>query len=239
MSWEAFFVGEAGDTAGSGDYPEINEDATGVVFTTADGDSPQHLRATAIRVYDLDKPGKLKKRAWVEDVTIDCTITAQRFAFSCVKYDKGGGWYGGGAAILLDAASKIRAAVRRRGKCLVGHIPFSTVMQVGYMSQRRLLFSSEQVRFIVCENIEGTDFRIMVDFQLQKGLSAQFVAHDLAQRIAALRLAQHPALDATAREELETVARDGITKAPNADEFTNCRIPRPIRLREAYSDYAG
>ena len=81
----------------------------------------------------------------VRKVRIDFFITDARLAVACSKYDKGGGWVGGAAAmIVFNAVSKARAAIRSHGKMLAGQVRYpwlrwvASTPKTGFTSDERL-----------------------------------------------------------------------------------------------------
>ena len=86
-------------------------------------------------------------------VRICVYITDARVAFACSKYDKGGGWIGTpGAMLVMNVASKSLAAVRRRGKMMVGQVRYPWIANVGSTGQQgigseeRLVFDGKSDR---------------------------------------------------------------------------------------------
>lgn len=86
-------------------------------------------------------PGTPTQIGAFDRVTASLTITEGRLAVACSKYDKGStyvGWGGIGLLVAVGATSvsKARAAGRRRGKMLVGHVRYDWLKLIevkGYM----------------------------------------------------------------------------------------------------------
>ena len=98
-----------------------------VLLESHDGNNIQTLTARAVR---LDRNGSTVFRC--TNVRISLFITDARVALACSKYDKGGGWIGSPTAMLmLNAASKGLAAVRRHGKMMVGQARYPWIKAVG------------------------------------------------------------------------------------------------------------
>ncbi len=116
-------------------YPTVGDQQSPVTLEEWDGEI-QRLAGSALRVSEI-VAGRLKTVVRVKDVKLDLLITDSRFAIACSKYEKGGGWWGvGGGGVLFAVAangvSKVRAAHRRRGKMLLGHVryPWSAVRRL-------------------------------------------------------------------------------------------------------------
>lgn len=218
-SWAAFVIGEAGEGEPGSIYPVINDEADGVVPEPEDGSNVATFAATSVTKYLVGATAN-HKDAFVTDVKITCSITDSRFYFACPKYDKGGGWYGGGAAVALNLGSKAIAAVRRRGKCLVGQIRYSNMAQVGYLSKPRRFAPTEALTLYVPERGTEKPFFTKVQFVLAKGESARDMANDIARRTARYRLAQADYESDEERAVLELIVTAGIPHSDKPDEFS-------------------
>jgi len=233
VAWAGFFVGEAGESSGSLKYPQVNDDASGAMLTPEDGD--QHIRfgASGIILHDF-KNDRLKRRAWAEKIDVECTLTAQRLVFSCAEYDKGGGWIiDGGTAMVLNAASKIAAAVRRHGKCMVGHVPFDNLMSIGFLSKRGLVGTAESLRLFVCELEGGVQHNMALDLTLTKGSSSEQLANQIARTVAAFRILRYPTMTDELRSTLQSIAENGITRPKNSDGYTRLNLSGACALGES------
>src|ERR1700726_1217422 len=84
-------------------YPSVTEGGT-VALEQWDGE-PLRITGSGLSVEEL-VAGGWKTRMRLKDVKLEILITDSRFAVSCRKFDKGGGWWGigaGGAAFALAA----------------------------------------------------------------------------------------------------------------------------------------
>lgn len=164
-----------------------------------DGTSIRQLPAREIAVRPGDSPTPILR---ADDVRARVYVTDSRVAVACTKYDTGGGWIGGPIALTLNVASGVRAARRRRGKMLVGHVRYPWLRGV-YASGARKGRGSELLRLVV----EGDSGTLHLDLALPRGAGATAVAADVIRRAARFRL--HYDEDATddQRAELETLAR--------------------------------
>jgi len=167
-----------------------------------DGRNVMKVVATGVRVLEI-RAGDLKTLAQFREVKIDVYITDGRLALACEKYDKGGGWVGfGGAGLLVavtaNAVSKARAASRRRGRILVGHIRYPWLKSVGASSKSGWA-SSEAIRLGYSEKGSGATVHKLLELTLPKNIDAALVAQEIVHRAAAYRLAYYPSMTAEQR----------------------------------------
>ena len=104
--------------------------------------------------------------------------------------------------IALNVASKARAAFRRRGKMLVGHVRYQWVEAVGG-SRKMGFLDSEMLRLLV--TTESGHGRVL-DITLPNNVDSMAIASGIARRVACLRLASVVAGE-TERAELEQLAK--------------------------------
>ncbi|GAA4035391.1 hypothetical protein GCM10023063_19830 [Arthrobacter methylotrophus] len=185
-------------------YPSITEDLN-LVWDGLDGDiiGPIHASAASVHLYDNNR-SQFRKIASVEDVRIDCYVTESRFAMICEKYDKGGGWIGGGAALVLNAGSKILAANRRRGKALTGHLRYAWLRQILFQRKEGFL-GMEALRFVY--QSEGA--QMYLQLTLDKTTDSAALAHELMERTVAYRKADTDPFDSEEAEAFERLLAAG------------------------------
>jgi hypothetical protein len=165
-----------------------------VVFEPRDGDSIRSFTAKAIE-FKVGERTMLR----VRKVRIDVFVTDARIAVACSKYDKGGGWVGGATAmIVFNTVSKARAAVRSRGRMLVGQVRYPWLRWVA--SAPKTGFSSEEVVALHCAAEDGTTMTLRLT--LPKNIEASRVAAEVADRAARYRLSSEE-FDAEARADVE------------------------------------
>ena len=129
--------------------PVPGPQANAIVLEARDGQNIQTLTA---RSAELTHNGRTVFR--VRDVRIDVYITDTRVALACSKYDKGGGWIGSPTGmILLNTVSKTRAALRRRGKMMVGQVRYPWVQRVGSTAASR--HAERRASCVRCETSQG------------------------------------------------------------------------------------
>lgn len=170
--------------------PRIVDKAGTVAWDPTEGD-PKSFRATGLTVYrgSPNSDGRLLK---VDDVSINVYITSARLVAVCRKFDKGGGWFGGVAAmVVFNAVSKARAAIRSHGKFLVGQMRWPWLSDVGYTEKTGWL-SDNQLRVVAMDERGAW---IFADFKLPKDVNARAVAERILASAAAAREAEEvPAL---------------------------------------------
>ncbi|OOP59412.1 hypothetical protein BMF89_20465 [Arthrobacter sp. SRS-W-1-2016] len=185
-------------------YPSLSEDLK-LVWDELDGDiiGPIHASAASVHLFDSNRK-QFRKVAAVEDVRIDCYITESRFAMICEKYDKGGGWIGGRAAVVLNAGSKILAANRRRGKALTGHLRYAWLSQI--LFQRKEGFRGMEALRLVYKS-EGA--KMYLQLTLDKSTDSAGVAHELMTRTVAYRKADTDEFESEEAEAFELLLSKG------------------------------
>ena len=189
-----------------------------ILMEDRDGADVQRLTASAV---ECRVGGKSVVKA--RKVKIDLFLTDARFALACSKYDKGGGWVGGaGMMITANAISKARAAIRSRGKMLVGQVRYPWIQTVG--SSPKDGWASEE-KLIFHETTKGGATTLTLT--LPKNVDSSLLAAEITRRVARYRLAQEQ-LDASTREQLERLAQaqpsDAVASGGKERYFT---IPSP------------
>lgn len=177
-----------------------------VVVEPRDGDRIQQLTC---RDVEAKIAGAKKPFFKAPEIRCQVLVTDARIAFACSKYDKGGGWFGGPAAIALNAGSKVLAARRRRGRMMVGHVRYPWLSAV-YARNRGGVLGSEMLRLAVRSPLEeGT---LLIDLELPKDVDAIAVATEVIRRAASFRLRCEPELTVEERDELAELAQlEGLT----------------------------
>jgi hypothetical protein len=199
-----------------------------VAMDRYDGPNVMNVVATAVRVLEVCD-GNLKTLAKLREVKIDIYITDGRLALACEKYDKGGGWVGfGGAGVLVavtaNAVSKARAASRRRGKVLVGHIRYPWLKSVGASSKSGFA-STEAIRLEYSEKRSTATVRRMIELTLPKNIDATLVAQEIAKRAAAYRLAYYADMSAEERAKFASLSQAPPKLQPSPKKFAFLQMP--------------
>lgn len=210
--------------------PVPGPEANTILLEDRDGKDIQRLTATAV---DFNAAGRTAFRD--QRVSIDVLITDARVAIACSRYDKGDGWFffGGGSAMALEAlftgVSKARAAVRSRGKMLVGQVRYPWIQRVGGSSNTVRTRDEE----LILETSAGTGGAMRTTLTLSKGLRAEEAVSEIVRRAARYRLASED-LAADASRWLATLAAatpDGASAA-DARGLRFFRFPDPKRVNE-------
>jgi hypothetical protein len=122
------------------------------------------------------------------EIEVSIYPTDSRVAFLCKKYDRGGGWSGGGligltVAVTANAVSKARAKKRSKGKVMVGHIRYEWLAKIGFMHKTFLLSN--------CVSLMYTDTDRVIwnlDLNLPKKINPETMANLIAQKSARYKL---------------------------------------------------
>jgi hypothetical protein len=162
-------------------FPVPGAEKNTVVFEPRDGDSIEALTAKLLEFKVGDRT-----RLRVRKVRVDLFITDARFVVACSKYDKGGGWVGGATTmVVFNTVSKARAALRSRGKMLVGQVRYPWLEWV--VGVPKTGFTSEETLVLRCTAENGTP--MVLKLGLPKNIASARVAAEIADRAARYRLA--------------------------------------------------
>ena len=129
-----------------------------------------------------------KKVAAADDIRVEVWITDARVALACSTYDKGGTWYGGVTALALTAGERAVAAVRRRGKMLVGQVRYPWISRVG--STAKFGWLTDERVILRFKDPDGDVWELYLT--LPKRSDAAELAAEVARRAAAYRLSSDP-----------------------------------------------
>ena len=162
--------------------------------------------------YKSENDQSFTQMAHSTDIRLETYVTDSRVIFRCEKYDKGGGWYGGPSALILNTGSKIMAAHRRKGKIMVGHVRYEWLNAV--MFQHKLNWTlAESIKLLYSDNQRNT---WVVELYFKKGIDAEFLANNILHRAAKYRLEMKDEKGAKEIEFFTHNAQSGAI-APAAD----------------------
>ncbi|MFC9352893.1 hypothetical protein [Arthrobacter sp. NPDC057013] len=201
-------------------YPSINRNLR-LAWDDLDGDiiGPIHASSAEVHIYEPGS-GRFRKAAGVDDVRIDCYVTDSRFAMVCANYDKGGGWVGGGAALVLNAGSKLLAAGRSRGKALAGHLRYPWLDSILFQPRYGVL-TAETLRLAF--NSEGA--AMYLQLTLDKSTDTAALAHDLMKRTVAYRQADTHPLDDEEVDAFNALLQAGPAPLPEKGTMAAYKLP--------------
>jgi hypothetical protein len=216
-------------------YPVLSDEAAAypVELTHADG-----TKVGSLPVSELSVSQGGSRVTTLRDIAATVMITDCRVIVFCAKYDKGGGWFGLGAggiatAAVLNTVSKARAARRRRGKLLVGHIRYPWLRAVG-AGRKTGWLSDERLRLTVCHKAGGAASRpLALDITLPKRANAALAAQDIAWRAAKFHLA-HTEIDPTNRDVYERLVNSPPVVEPGISGWREPQELGFIQIPESY-----
>jgi hypothetical protein len=187
------------------------------------------LRAEGLSVYEQVAGGS-RQLLKLPDVEVDVTVTNARVALTCVKYDKGGGFVGlgaGGLAVsaVANGVSRARAAHRRSGKALVGHVRYPWLRIVGF-SPRRGWGTKDELRLgVSVRGADGGTRPLFVDLTMPARTDVAGCAQQVVRAAARHRLEHWRVDTAQERETLEGLLLSQPLPAPPADRFALYTLP--------------
>ena len=192
MPFNIIGVVEHGSETG-GLYPIPATESNTIQPEALDGSSVRRLIATDLLLLEIVDQGERRIRARLNKIRADVVVTDARVAIACSKYDKGGGWHGTSiiGVPVANAASKIRAASRRRGKTLVGHTRYSWLKAVGYQPASASATNDEMIRLEVATKEGSSVRRLFLDLYLPRNVDSASAAQEIVHRTARFRLTHH------------------------------------------------
>lgn len=226
MTWQFLNIRTVDETD-AGLYPVVGPDLR--VRPLPDEAKPETVVARGVEVYELNGDAR-ERLVGLRNIRAEIQVTDQRVLFACAKFDKGGGWWGFGGfglffALTANAVSKARAAHRRHGKMLVGHVRYQWLAQVGFMPKGGF-GSDEQIRLVV-KTKDGTHLRtLLIDFLLPRDVSSRALATRIAQRAAGFDLDQTSIADPDERAAMESIRAGAQVAKPEPKKFAMITLPR-------------
>jgi hypothetical protein len=201
-------------------YPSITAELV-LITDSLDGEviGPINASGASVARFDTGR-GKMKTIASVSDVKIEVYITEARVMLICKKYDKGGGWVGGGASLVLNAGSKILAANRRRGKALTAHVRYPWVVRI--LFQPKQGFGGQEALRLVFTS-EGT--QMYLQLYLDKSTDSAALAHAILERTVAYRRADTDPHEPAEAEAFTALLKAGRVPAPAKGSMAGYAMP--------------
>jgi hypothetical protein len=212
MAWEFFTIVDA-QHDNPALYPVLGAQGAQlpVELDDQDGTNPLSLTSSQITLTRSTR-GNFAKPDTFSDLKFNVVITDARVIVYCEKWSKGGGWTGlglGGVAIALtaNAVSKARAAARRRGRLLVGHVRYPWLGAVGGHPKVDWK-TNEYLRLFVMTHAKPPDgpAGLSIELKLPKEVDSLEVAAEIARRSARWRL-DHTEVKPEHREAIEALTQ--------------------------------
>lgn len=208
-------------------YPDVTtqDNPQPVSLESADGTAITRVRAHRIAVYH-DTGSALLPLIAPTDLELEVIITDTRVIVASRKFDQGHTWGGlGGAAVVaagvLTVISKTRAAHRRRGKTLAGHIryPWIDTIAVNQRTNRR---NGQPILHILITDNHGR--RLVLELVFPPLTTVAELAHHLTHRAVSHRLTTHGLLTPDERANLEHALQAGPLD-PQGNPFRSLNLP--------------
>jgi hypothetical protein len=226
LSYNILAVRGTGEPDDSRLYPVPGEAPDTVEPISEDQEPLRPLTATELVVSEIAAGGRRRQIIRVSKMRAKVIVTEARVVVACSKYEKGGGWtaFSLGAIPVTMAAntvSKVRAARRRQGKMLVGHVRYVQLASVGFKPPSGLK-QRDTLRLGTFDHT-AEDFRgLTLDITLAGG---QQSASELAQLIAHWAVDHEmengkEQMDGERRELLEAIRKSGPL-VPQAKKFSS------------------
>ncbi len=200
-----------------------------VGLTPADG-RPRMFTATGIEILESGPEGLRTALDVPSGMEFHVLLTDCRLILYCAKYDKGSTWIGLGAAGVVfalgaTAVSAARAAHRRKGKLLAGHVRYQWVSWV-LAKRKGGRGTGQMIRLAVSrpDDLGGSPF--VIQFSPNKMHDCAEIAADIVQRISKFRLGfdqEFTAKELADFQSLTTIERFWIPH-DNSD-WGECELP--------------
>ena len=186
-------IGDASDDAALWPVPAVEPGGWLIEPEADDGGNPVFLPLTGVHEQEV-VPGGAKTLTRVTKASGWVHITDSRCAVAVQNFDKGSTYVGFGVGAVVGLAatgiSKARAAQRRKGKLLVGHVRWQWLSAVAACPASR--GQAAQLR-LVCNTKQGDETRCYrLDVDLAGAANSMAAAQDCIRRAAAWRLARFP-----------------------------------------------
>lgn len=238
MTWNLFAIVD-GDDDDAALYPMLSAPDAPFPFDLEplDGPSPVCLQPRRVQVlrrnnkeFRLDQharggSGLTEAIPLPSGIEFQLVLTDARLVLYCEKFDKGGGWVGGGlgglaVAVAANAVSKARAASRRKGKLLVGQVRYPWIHSI--RATPKVDFRTSEYILISMNASPSADSRfVMLELIVPKGTLALDFAHDLVQRTARYRLTHDPQMAPDERDAFAELAETSRRELATPSTFKN------------------
>jgi hypothetical protein len=201
-------------------YPEPGDEPDTIELEPADGSDPLTFTTGELNLRHMPSGSKISRISRIKDIKAQVFVTEARVAVACSKYDKGGGFHAFNIAALplsvgLNTVSKVRASRRRKGKMLVGHIRYESLLSVGYINKSGLQ-GGNRLR-VATVDATTTGRAVILDINLPKQIDGQELSAKIAGLAANYQLDHNDTISEQTREHLEALrspeALPGLPKA--------------------------
>ncbi len=221
-------VRDYADTQNTAMYPRADGTTNSIhLDRSVDGTNVKRAVGRSLEISHLGQT-KQHQQVFLDEVKLELLVTDQRVAFAVPKYDKGGGWYGGATALMINAASKARAAIRTKGSCLVGHIHYPWLSHVDHTAYYSMMGNRKHDRLRLGYSVRGANGQqidVVVAIDLARDVSGHGLAEEIVKRAAAYRLERHPDLKEEQRQDLLALAESGVSTKVTKDRWTMTHLP--------------
>ena len=187
----------------SSNYDVTREPLDGTLATSLDV-----FQASVTRMVD----GTFKQQVNLSDLKLDVSFTESRLILYCRKWSKGG-FIGSTDPIGLivaattAAVSATRAANRRKGTALAGHLHWDAVRAIGW--RPRTMWDTNAISIAYLDRTGGEEQRCRILLEFKRGVDAQAVARQILDRVIAYRFSSDEEFTADELEKWEIIRTSG------------------------------
>lgn len=170
-------------------YPGPGPSPNTVAIEPEDGPNLQSVTSPALRVRAFQGPGHpTRVILHLRKIEASVLISDCRVAVACSKYDTGSKLQplGLGAlpvALAYNTVSKSKAAKRRAGNMMVGHVRYPWLLSVGFTEKSGVLSTNSLRLGLGDPNHPGLKNTLFLDIEMP-GVATREVARDVARRTA-------------------------------------------------------
>lgn len=230
-SWDLLTVIDGSDSNDSF-YPVLSLSQASPSVDLKPDDHPfATLTATGVKVLSVERSSLEPVLTIPSDFSFSVVLTPVRIVLSCAKFEKGSTWFGTGAgavvAVAAMAVSAARAASRRKGKLLAGHIRYQWVDRI-LVRQGKGWLNPSVLRIVVRRPPRAGGTPLILHLELPKQLDARAIGRDLAARVATFRLQFDTELDDAERESFVNFAQGIASRgggSADADGWVTYAMP--------------
>ncbi len=189
-------------------YPDPGDESDSIELESQDGSDPFTFTTRELNLRHMPSQSKISRISRIKDIKAQVFVTDARVAVACSKYDKGGGFHALSLGALpvsagLNAVSKMRASKRRKGKTLVGHIRYESLLSVGYINKSGLQGGNRLRVATVDPSVTGR--AVILDINLPKQIDGQELSAKIAGLAASYQLDHNDTISGSTREHLESL----------------------------------
>lgn len=227
MSFNVLFV-RSGEDEDPRLYP-IMTDRGGLALEAADG-AQQIVPVKGLLLSEVDRRGNDHRVLLLREIKAELVITDARVVLACKNWDQlprhWGVGLGATVALVDETVERAKAAWRRRGKLLLGHVRYPWLLYVGFAPKRRWdLSPSMRIGMIERAGESAVARNLRIDLSIGRRSDAGAIARQIAQRSARYWLGRDGTTDAASMRRLKAFAHGVHLPDPAKGQLSVYALP--------------